>query len=60
MQDFFDYLEAKAKEKGKLLMLNELVKDKVLTLKQAAERMGMSVAKFKAATKELAINWYII
>ena len=55
-QDFFDYLEAKAKEKGKLLMLNELVKDKVLTLKQAAERMGMSVAKFKAATKELAIN----
>lgn len=56
MQVFFDYLEAKAKEKGKLLMLNELVKDKVLTLKQAAERMGMSVAKFKAATKELAIN----
>ena len=41
MQDFFDYLEAKAKEKGKLLMLNELVKDKVLTLKQAAERMGL-------------------
>jgi hypothetical protein len=51
-----DKVENKGIEKGKLLMLNELVKDKVLTLKQAAERMGMSVAKFKAATKELAIN----
>ena len=40
----------------RLQRLNELVKDKVLTLKQAAERMSMSVAKFKAATKELAIN----
>jgi hypothetical protein len=28
----------------------------ILTLKQAAERMNMSVTKFKAATKELATN----
>ena len=60
MCEFIDKLEAKGEtrgiEKGRVLTLAELVKDGVLTLKQAAERMGMSVAKFKAATKELAIN----
>ncbi|MBQ3643401.1 MAG: Rpn family recombination-promoting nuclease/putative transposase [Candidatus Riflebacteria bacterium] len=60
MCDFYDKLEnigfEKGLEKGKVSALAELVKDGILTLKQAAERMGMSVAKFKAATKELAIN----
>ena len=60
MCDFYDKLEnigfEKGLEKGKVSALAELVKDGILTLKQAAERMGMSVAKFKAATKELATN----
>ena len=60
MCEFIDKLEAKGEargfEKGKVSILAELVKDGILTLKQAAERMGMSVAKFKAAMKELAIN----
>ncbi len=43
-------------EKGKISAFAELVKDGILTLKQAAERMGMTVAKFKAAMKEVATN----
>ena len=43
-------------EKGKVLTLAELVKDGILTLKQAAERMNISVAKFKALTNELATD----
>ena len=51
-----DKVENKGIEKGKIEILASLVEDGILTLQQAAERMGMSVAKFKAATKELAIN----
>ena len=64
MCEFIDKLEArgfekgieKGIEKGKISAFAELVKDGILTLKQAAERMGMSVAKFKAAMKEVATN----
>lgn len=56
MCDFYDKLEAQGKVKGQLKLLAELVKDEILTLKQAAERMGMTVAKFKAAMKEVATN----
>ncbi len=56
MCDFYDKLEAQGKVKGQLKLLAELVKDENLTLKQAAERMGMTVTKFKAAMKEVAIN----
>lgn len=56
MCDFYDKLENIGYEKGKVLTLAELVNDGILTLKQAAERMNMSVAKFKALTKELATN----
>ena len=41
-------------EKGQLTLLADLVKEKILSIQQAATRMGMSVAKFKAAIKELA------
>ena len=51
MCEFIDKLEAKGEVKGQLKLLAELVKNGILTLKQAAEKMGMSVAKFKAATK---------
>ena len=44
-------------EKGKVLTLAELVKDGIISLKQAAERMGLTVAKFKIAMKEVAANW---
>ena len=60
MCDFYDKLETKGEArgevKGQLKLLTSLIKDGVLTLKQAAERMGMSVAKFKAAMKEVATN----
>ena len=46
----------KGKIKGQLELLTSLIKDGVLTLKQAAERMNMSVTKFKALTKELVTN----
>ena len=64
MCDFYDKLEnigfekgiEEGIEKGKVSALAELVKDGILTLKQAAERMGMTVAKFKATMKEIATN----
>ena len=39
--------EAKGKTEGILYTLLELVKDKILTIKQAAERMGVSEKEFK-------------
>ena len=52
MCEFIDKLEAQ----GQLKLLAGLVKKGLLTIQQAAKVMGMSVAKFKAATKELATN----
>ena len=52
MCEFIDKLEAQ----GQLKLLAGLVKKGLLTIQQAAKEMGMSVAKFKAAMKELAIN----
>ena len=52
MCEFIDKLEAQ----GQLKLLAGLVKKGLLTIQQAAKEMGMSVAKFKAATKELATN----
>jgi hypothetical protein len=60
MCEFIDRLEARGEArgeiKGQLKLLVSLIKDGVLTLKQAAKRIGMTEAKFKSATKELAIN----
>ena len=43
-------------KKGKVLTLAELVKKGLLTIQQAAKEMNVTVAKFKALTKELATN----
>ena len=56
MCEVLDRIENRGIEKGKVLTLAELVNDGILTLKQAAERMGMTVTKFKAAMKEVATN----
>jgi molybdenum cofactor biosynthesis enzyme len=56
MCEVLDKIENRGIEKGKVLTLAELVIDGILTLKQAAERMGMTVAKFKATMKEIATN----
>ena len=56
MCDFYDKLEAKGKVKGQLELLTSLINKGLLTIKQAAKEMGMTVAKFKAATKDLATN----
>lgn len=56
MCEFFDKLENIGFEKGKLSTLAELVKKGLLTIQQAAKEMNVTVAKFKALTKELATN----
>ena len=56
MCEFIDKLEAKGETKGQLKLLISLINKGLLTIQQAAKEMGMSVAKFKAATKELATN----
>lgn len=56
MCDFYDKLEAQGETKGQLKLLISLINKGLLTIQQAAKEMGMSVAKFKAATKELATN----
>ena len=59
MCDFIDRLEEKGKVEGKvegkLELLADLIADGTLTIKQAAERVGMTVAKFKATAKKLGI-----
>ncbi|MBQ2592706.1 MAG: hypothetical protein II567_05420 [Candidatus Riflebacteria bacterium] len=50
-----DKVENKGIEKGKIEILASLVEDGILTLQQAAERMNMSVRKFKATAKKQEI-----
>ncbi len=56
MCDFYDKLENIGFGKGKVSTLAELVKKGLLTIQQAAKEMNVTVAKFKALTKELATN----
>ena len=44
------------KIKGQLELLTSLINKGLLTIQQAAKEMGMTVAKFKAAMKEVATN----
>ena len=46
----------KDKIKGQLELLTSLINKGLLTIQQAAKEMGMTVAKFKAAMKEVATN----
>ena len=46
--------EKKGKIEGQIKILSDLVKEKVLSLQQAATKMGMTVASFKQAVKNLA------
>ena len=46
----------KGKIKGQLELLTSLINKGLLTIQQAAKEMGMTVAKFKAAMKEVATN----
>ena len=43
-------------EEGKIETLANLVKDGILTIQQAAEKMGMTVVTFQAAANKLAEN----
>lgn len=40
---------------GKIELLADLIEDGTLTIKQAAEKMSMTVTKFKATAKKLGI-----
>ena len=48
--------EKRGEKRGRIKTLYELVTDGILTLQQAAERMGMTESKFKAAVKKLATD----
>ena len=56
MCEFIDRLRNEGAEKAKVELLSDLVKDGILTIQQAAEKMGMTVANFQAAVKKLAEN----
>ena len=55
MCEFIDRLQEEGKTKIQMQLLADLVKDGLLSLQQAAERVGMTVAKFKATAKKLGI-----
>ena len=60
VKTFRDFDREKDKEeftkKGKLELLANMIKKSILSLKQAAEEMGMTVSQFKTAIKNLAIE----
>ena len=45
----------KAEKKGKIELLVNMIKEGVISLKQAAEQLGMSVEKFEKEAKGLAL-----
>jgi hypothetical protein len=47
----------KAEKKGEIKSLLSLVKDGILTSKQAAERLGISVAKLKKESEKFNLNF---
>ena len=47
--------EKKAEKKGKIELLVNMIKDGIISLKQAAEQLGMSVEKFEKEAKNLAL-----
>ena len=57
---FIDYekdISAKEGEKkGKLELLSSLIKEGLLTLKQAAEKMNMTIPQFENEIKNLSLN----
>lgn len=59
MKKFSEIMEEegriKGKTEGQMELLANLIKDGTLTLKQAAEKMCMTVTKFKATAKKLGI-----
>ena len=44
------------KKEGKLEILLSMIEDGILSIKQAADRMNMTVASFKKAVNNLAIQ----
>ena len=47
--------ERKGERKGKIEALIGLVKDKIISLQDAASRMGMTVEKFEKEARNLAL-----
>ncbi len=45
-----------SEKKGKLELLTSMIKEGILTLKQAADKMNMTVPQFKTAVKKLALE----
>ena len=56
LSDTIGKAEKKAEKKGRLEAFAQMVNEGILSLQQAAAKMGMSVAKFKKAISELATN----
>ncbi len=49
--------EKKGEKRGKIETLIGLVKDKIISLQEAASRMGMTVEKFEKEARNLALYW---
>ena len=47
--------EKKGEKRGKIETLIGLVKDKIISLQEAASRMGMTVEKFEKEARNLAL-----
>ena len=60
LDDTIEKAENKGKTEGKIEALFELIKDGILTLKEAAPRMGMTVAKFKKELAKLNLDYNLV
>ena len=55
LSDTINKAERKGEKKGKIELLVNMIKDGIISLKQAAEQLGMSVEKFEKEAKNLAL-----
>ena len=55
LSDTINKAERKGEKKGKIEILTKMVNRGIISLKQAAEQLGMSVEKFEKEAKNLAL-----
>ena len=56
IDDLIEEGKKEGKKEGKLEILLSMIEDGILSIKQAADRMNMTVANFKKAVNNLAIQ----
>ncbi len=53
--DFAEIERKKGKVEGKIEMLTQMIKDGLITLQQAAERMNITIDRFKELASEYGL-----